>query len=142
MNVVVCGTWDLFHKGHEELLDYAYMMGDLVRIFVTSTEFVKGKKKPLQNNYERIFNVGGYFETINMCLIEDKEQFQQDIVSLTPCILLHGNDHNIETLSEIYGVEHNWWKDNDIYLLYKDRYLGISSSVLRIKNPNYKGFIR
>lgn len=61
----------------------------------------------------------------------DKELFQEQIKALSPCILLHGNDHNINTLSEIYGVEHDWWIDNNIYLLYKDRKQGISSTELR-----------
>lgn len=129
MKVVVCGTFDLFHEGHQELILYAQLIGELERIFITTNEFVANKKKLKQRLVTRMDMLKMFgVEVTPIC---DKELFQEQIKALSPCILLHGNDHNINTLSEIYGVEHDWWIDNNIYLLYKDRKQGISSTELR-----------
>jgi pantetheine-phosphate adenylyltransferase len=46
-NLIVCGgTFDRFHKGHREFLDYAFSIGEKVIIGLTSDEYVKISKLP------------------------------------------------------------------------------------------------
>jgi cytidyltransferase-like protein len=133
MKVVLCGTWDYVHEGHTALFDYvkkAY--GYIDRVYVTTDEFVASKKTPTHPQQNRWMAVEKYLgKRTQIEYISSKEDFQDSIKQEAPCVVIHGDDHNIETLSEIYGVSHDWWEKNQIYLFYKDRHPGISSTELR-----------
>ena len=50
--VVVPGTFDLLHDGHKRLLDYAFMIGDVV-VTINSCEFSKKLGKELHESDEK-----------------------------------------------------------------------------------------
>jgi len=132
IKVVVAGTFDLLHEGHKELLLFAKKLCPRIKVFVTTHDFVAPKKTPHDEQQVRWVAVQKFIG--NNCEVEyisTQEDFRDSILLDAPCLLLHGSDHNVKTLSEIYGVEHSWWKKHNILLVYKDRYPGVSSSQLR-----------
>src|SRR6266700_7282362 len=54
--VALGGTFDLFHKGHEQLLENAFGLGGIVLIGITSDKFVKTLRKthPIQPYKSRL----------------------------------------------------------------------------------------
>ena len=133
MRVVVCGTFDYAHEGHKHLFEYVKkVFGRIDRVYITTDEFVSKRKIPTHNQKERWLAVSKLVsKNTQLEFISTNEDFRESICMESPCVVIHANDHNINTLSEIYCVEHNWWENNQIYLLYKDRYPGISSTQLR-----------
>ena len=58
MNIFVNGTFDILHRGHLELLNYAKSLGDFLLVGIDSDDRVKEKKgptRPIYNQGERKF---------------------------------------------------------------------------------------
>lgn len=51
MNIFVNGTFDILHRGHLELLNYAKSLGDFLLVGIDSDDRVREKKGPLQDQY-------------------------------------------------------------------------------------------
>ena len=135
--LLVSGTFDLFHTGHAALLNFANAIsGGEFSVLVNGDEKLKGEKKTVQNEGERKNAVKAFCNSQEMRdasvdILNTKEDCLDHFMYASPCILLHGTDHNVETLSKIYGVEEGWWAEHRVYLIYKDRYPGVSSSQKR-----------
>jgi rfaE bifunctional protein nucleotidyltransferase chain/domain len=56
--IFVNGTFDIVHRGHIELLNYAKSLGDYLIVVIDSDERVKklkGEKRPINNLEDRLF---------------------------------------------------------------------------------------
>jgi len=80
MEVVIGGTFDRLHKGHEALISKAFEIGDFVRIGVTSDAYVKKTKEDwirVQPVWERVDGVKkflaakGWLDRAEVTVIED-----------------------------------------------------------------------
>jgi len=140
MRIVVPGTFDLFHKGHKELFDYAEALGTEIVSLVNSDEYLKQRKEPSQNTRERITGVleNNKDRVVKVQPVLSAVDFQEKMKSHAPCICIHGNDWTVDSLSKLYGVEREWWLENNILMIFKDRYPGVSSSRLRKELPKRK----
>ena len=61
--VFVNGTFDVVHKAHIELLNYAKSLGDRLYVAIDADERVKqlkGPTRPINNQDERRFFLDGY----------------------------------------------------------------------------------
>jgi phosphoenolpyruvate phosphomutase len=140
-SVYVGGTFDLFHRGHADLLEFAVRLasGGPVYAVVNSDEFNKETGKvTAQSTEERVEAVKWFFEA------EDIRNFQVIVLNtkndqlgllnkIKPNYMLHGNDWDYEKLKERYGFDDFWLYTRRIELIYKDRTPGISSTMLRDK---------
>ena len=124
--VITYGSFDLFHKGHYNLLKRAKALGDYLIVGVTTEQYdeYRGKMNVVDSLMERVENVKktGFADEI---IIEDHEgQKVEDILKYDIDIFTVGSD----------------WKGKFDYLkqycdvVYLERTKGISSTMMRQKN--------
>jgi len=136
--VVLPGTFDLFHKGHEKLIDYALMIGDLT-VTINSDKFSeKLGKKTIDDEQTRKRNIENYVRHQNreceVYICKNETESIWRTISKAPCFRMTGTDWNIQKTSERVGVEETFWENNNIYLIYKDREPNISTTKLKCQH--------
>lgn len=128
--VITYGTYDLFHHGHQRLLERAKALGDYLIVGVTADDFDKTRGKinvhqPLIERIESVRSTGLADEVI----VEEYEgQKIDDIIRNDIDIFTVGSDWvgKFDYLNEFCDV------------VYLDRTEGVSSSEIRAKNRNIK----
>ena len=92
--VFVNGTFDLLHRGHLELLNYAKSLG-YVYVGIDTDECIKGKKgptRPIHNQEERKFNLENLKSVDEVIFFSSEPEFEGLIKSLQPDIIIVGSD--------------------------------------------------
>lgn len=93
--IFVNGTFDVLHRGHLELLNYAKSLGDYLVVGIDTDERVKEKKgstRPVNTKEERSFML------INLKSVDEVRYFSTDkelenlIKSVQPDIMVVGSD--------------------------------------------------
>ena len=89
MKVMVNGTFDILHRGHLELLQYAKSLGDYLLVAIDTDSRVtelKGPTRPINNQRDRMYmlhslNCVDYVKTFNSTeeLIELMQNYKPDI---------------------------------------------------------------
>lgn len=136
--VWVAGTFDGLHEGHQQLFDDALQLSQPIGVFINSDELIINRKgRIIMNSYEeRERMVEQFFESRNTTYyirpLRCLEVMKKTLVKEQPA-LLHGDDYNIRSLSELYGVDEDWWRKHNILPLFSPRQAGISSTDLRAK---------
>jgi len=138
MNVVIPGTWDLFHEGHKKLIDYGHVLcGDgILNIVVNSDDLsVRKGKDPREICGVRVMKINKYLKANKidaLIHVSSRDSSSVNIALLSaPCIWLTGRDWDRETTSERNDVPVTFWEEHNIYLLYKDRVPGVSTTELK-----------
>lgn len=133
VKVITYGTYDLFHKGHYNLLKHAKELGDYLIVAVTSDAFDKarGKLNVHDSLITRIKNVEATGLADEVIVEEYFGQKIDDIKKYDIDIFTVGSDWvgHFDYLSEYCKV------------IYLDRTKGISSTELRSKNAINLGII-
>ena len=92
--VFVNGTFDLLHRGHLELLNYAKSLG-YVYVGIDTDECVREKKgqgRPIYNQYERKFLLENLKSVDEVIFFSSEPEFEGLIKSLEPDIIIVGSD--------------------------------------------------
>jgi len=137
--IYVGGTFDGAHKGHEELfLDARKIVGPegLIIAAVNSDEFVKKYKpnaKLMHREEERIGMLEKIITEPYIAFPVDYEEQRIKLESFKPDFVLHGTDWYGPKLAANFGVDYQWFTDNNILFVYTDRRSGVSSTELRKK---------
>lgn len=134
-NVYVIGVFDLFHRGHLELLKNARALGERLIVAVNGDQMVADyKRKPLYDEHDRL-------ELIRACRYVDEafiirefdnkkyiEQYQVDAI-------VHGNDWERSSYLEQIRVTESYLETRGVALVLLPYTQGISTSDLikRIK---------
>lgn len=119
---ILYGTFDLFHKGHLELLKYAKLLADVIIVGVSVEEFNNIKGKSAHDGIEtRKRNI---MNTRLVDIVFDEtcwEQKETDILKYNADVLIMGDDWKgrFDDLNKYCKV------------IYKPRVKGISSTMLR-----------
>ena len=98
------GCFDLFHKGHRDLIEQSFLFGDILIVGLNSDESVKrlkGKNRPIQSEVDRknaLLDTG----YVNQVYIFDNDTPLELINLIKPDILVKGGDY---TPNEIVGYE-------------------------------------
>jgi cytidyltransferase-like protein len=89
MKVMVNGTFDILHRGHLELLQYAKSLGDYLLVAIDTDSRVtelKGPTRPINNQRDRMYMLHSlkcvdYVKTFNSTeeLIELMQNYKPDI---------------------------------------------------------------
>ena len=92
--VFVNGTFDVLHRGHLELLNYAKSFGYVI-VGIDTDECVREKKgqgRPIYNHYERKFLLENLKSVDEVIFFSSELEFEELIKSLNPDIIIVGSD--------------------------------------------------
>lgn len=130
IKVITYGTYDLFHYGHQRLLERAKALGDYLIVGVTADDFDKnrGKINVQQSLMERIESVraSGLADEI---IVEEYEGQKIDDIQR--------KDVDIFTVGSDWVGKFDYLKDY-CDVVYLDRTEGVSSTTIRSENRNLK----
>ena len=126
--VITYGTYDLFHYGHQRLLERAKDLGDYLIVGVTADDFDKqrGKINVKQSLMERIESVRATGLADEIIIEEYEGQKIDDIKRYDVDIFTVGSD----------WVGHFDYLNEYCDVVYLERTEGVSSSDIRSKNRN------
>lgn len=140
--IYIGGTFDLFHKGHIELLKKAKKKADIVIVSLNTDEFnerYKGKK-PIMTLDERIAVVSAckYVDIVDVN--DGGEDSTPAILRHKPDYILHGDDWKGEALMKQMGLTRKFMKKHKIKFMYVPYTKGISTTELKKRIDLYKKF--
>ena len=95
MNIFVNGTFDILHRGHLELLNYAKSLGDFLLVGIDSDDRVKEKKgptRPIYNQGERKFFLENLKAVDSVDIFSNNIELESMIKSFKPNIMVIGSD--------------------------------------------------
>lgn len=95
MNIFVNGTFDILHRGHLELLNYAKSLGNYLCVGIDTDERVKEKKgptRPIHNQDERKFFLENLKAVDEVKLFSSDEELEGLVKSFKPDIMVVGSD--------------------------------------------------
>ena len=94
--VIVNGTFDILHRGHLELLDYAKSCGGYLLVAIDTDRRVKelkGESRPINNQYDRKFHLEMLKPVDKVVLFDSKEDLINIIKDYQPDIMVKGSDY-------------------------------------------------
>ena len=119
MRVFVNGTFDVLHKGHLELLNYAKSLGDYLVVGIDTDERVKEKKgstRPVNSAEDRALML------VNLKAVDEVQYFSSDdelenlVKSIKPDIMVVGSDYlNRKVIGSEYAKQLRFFKRIDGY---------------------------
>ena len=93
--VFVNGTFDLLHRGHLELLNYAKSLGDYVCVGIDTDDRVrqmKGPTRPIYNQNERKFFLENLKAVDEVRFFSNDSELEGIVKSVKPDIMVVGSD--------------------------------------------------
>ncbi|WP_432712757.1 adenylyltransferase/cytidyltransferase family protein [Pedobacter sp.] len=137
-NVYVIGVFDLFHRGHVELLRRAKALGDKLIVAVNSDDMVSTyKRRPFFTEEDRLVLVESckyVDEAFIIGVYDNKEYIQKYKID----IIVHGDDWAKESYMEQIRVDKTFMQAHNVQLFLLPYTNGISTSDLikKIKETN------
>ena len=109
MKIFVNGTFDLLHRGHLELLNYAKSLGDYLCVGIDTDIRVKekkGDKRPIYNQNERKFFLENLKAVDEVRLFSNDSELEDLVKSVKPDIMVVGSDwKNKSVIGSYYASE-------------------------------------
>lgn len=128
--VYVIGVFDLFHRGHLELLKKAKSLGNKLIVAVNGDEMVSSyKRKPFYSEEDRLELVRSckYVDEAFIITGYDNKPF---IEKYSIDIVVHGDDWNKESYMKQICVTEEYLKKQNVELCFVPYTKGISTSAL------------
>lgn len=95
MKIFVNGTFDILHRGHIELLNYAKSLGEYLLVGIDSDDRVKEKKgltRPIHSQEERKFFLENLKAVDSVDIFSSDNELEGMIKSFKPDIMVVGSD--------------------------------------------------
>lgn len=93
--IFVNGTFDVLHRGHIELLNYAKGLGDFLLVGIDCDSRVsekKGSTRPIHNQKERKFLLENLKAVDSVDIFSNDNELEMMIKSFKPDIMVVGSD--------------------------------------------------
>jgi D-beta-D-heptose 7-phosphate kinase/D-beta-D-heptose 1-phosphate adenosyltransferase len=94
--VVVNGTFDILHRGHIELLNYAKSLGDWLLVCIDTDRRVKelkGEQRPINNQYDRQFMLQNLEAVDAVRFFDSAEELEEICKIYNPDVMVKGSDY-------------------------------------------------
>jgi len=113
--VMVNGTFDILHRGHLELLNFARSKGDTLLVAIDTDRRVKelkGDARPINNQEDRKFHLENLKAVDGVMFFDSKKELIEIMKGWQPDIYVKGSDWKAST-----GTAHQYSKE----VIYYDR---------------------
>ncbi len=94
--IVVNGTFDILHRGHIELLNFAKSQGDTLLVLIDSdarVNFLKGPGRPINSQWDRLFMLKNLKSVDDVKVFNTDQELETLIKEYNPDIMVKGNDY-------------------------------------------------
>ena len=94
--IIVNGTFDILHRGHIELLEYAKSLGGMLLVCIDSDRRVselKGPARPINNQYDRTYMLTALKCVDLVWVFDSAEELIDQIKLFKPDIMVKGDDY-------------------------------------------------
>jgi|LakMenE01Jun11ns_1017448.scaffolds.fasta_scaffold9454505_2 rfaE bifunctional protein nucleotidyltransferase chain/domain len=108
LKVWVNGTFDVIHRGHIELLNYASSLG-IVRVGIDSdlrVKKLKGNERPINNFDDRSFVIKNLKSVDSVVKFSSDEELEIEIALWSPDYLVVGSDYKDKKVIGSHLVKH------------------------------------
>jgi len=107
MKVMVNGTFDIVHRGHIELLNYAKSLGDFLLVAIDTDRRVKelkGPQRPINNQWDRMYMLDNLQAVNSVRFFDSKEELIDIMKEFQPDVYVKGSDwkHDKGSTAEQY----------------------------------------
>ena len=96
INVVVNGTFDILHRGHVEMLEYAKSLGDHLLVCIDTDSRVselKGPTRPINKQNDRKFMLQSLRCVDTVWYFDDADELEEILETYKPDIMVKGSDY-------------------------------------------------
>ena len=96
MKIIVNGTFDILHRGHVELLEYAKGLGEFLLVCIDTDRRVKelkGENRPINNQADRAFMLQGLKCVDAVWTFDSEEDLERICEMYEPNIMVKGSDY-------------------------------------------------
>lgn len=96
MNIVVNGTFDILHRGHLEMLEYAKSLGDHLLVLIDADSRVtelKGESRPINNQQDRKYMLQSLKFVDAVWSFANEEELEELLAIYKPDIMVKGSDY-------------------------------------------------
>lgn len=128
--VLVVGVFDLFHRGHLELLKKASSNGDRMVVVVNGDEMTaQYKRAPIFSEDDRAEIIGA-LKCVDVVEISNSFDVKPFIEKYNITAIVHGNDWEHDSYLKQVRMTPEYVKERGIDMIYTEYYSGISTSDL------------
>jgi D-beta-D-heptose 7-phosphate kinase/D-beta-D-heptose 1-phosphate adenosyltransferase len=92
---MVNGTFDILHRGHIEMLNYAKQQGDKLLVAIDTdgrVKELKGPSRPINNQEDRKFHLENLKAVDGVMFFDSKEQLIEIMKGWKPDVYVKGSD--------------------------------------------------
>lgn len=96
MKIVVNGTFDILHRGHIEMLQYAKSLGNHLLVCIDTDSRVtelKGPTRPINNQNDRAFMLNSLKCVDAVWFFNSAEELEYILETYKPDIMVKGSDY-------------------------------------------------
>lgn len=94
--IVVNGTFDILHRGHIELLNFAKGLGDYLLVCLDSDALVsykKGLDRPINNQWDRMLMLKNLKAVDDVWIFNSDLELEDQLREYKPNVMVKGSDY-------------------------------------------------